>query len=506
MSYKTDRLVNLFPDAYAAKDSESLLYKLLDALGAEFMDADDVLKRLLKSHWVNYAEGKALDRLGSIYGISRRRLPHGIKLFSTGLGFSGDLENGLVPGTLRQIFANHKFPLSSNVPVAVEISSTRWLIDDLDEQRTYQAQKEEDRLTFYLLTETDEAFRLRLKSVVNLFTGGGTLKAVKGAVQSALGLPFNLEQLNLTAGAEALRADLENLVTIVEFSPEVSSIIENRLTEVDEASQLILTTEAGSVQAVTPQIQWQFTKGGGRRLTLESLDSGEGIQSDDSLIVPAGETLRLSSELDGSLSAILAGQNVATAFTNLDGTTPARLPEVPGDRDSEWKFRAKGGLFDISTFDRSNTFDLPEYLVEMRWVRYEPLTFDVYVPYFLQNVVESLKARHGFAGSLFVFEGLPREQIQTVVNQTQAAGVRGSVAFSLTFFETHDQADFQVHEKKALGFRVSGVHQTLEDADTQDSLSLGSFNRETEAHDVAETFVMGGVFDVSTFDTHYGFQ
>ena len=235
------------------------------------------------------------------------------------------------------------------------------------------------------------------------------------------------------------------------------------------------------------------------------MDSGEGIQAEDHLIVPAGATLTLSSEFDGSLSAILAGQNVAAAFTNLDGTTPARLPEVPGDQNSQWKFRAEGGLFDISTFDNSDTFDLPEFLVEMRWVRYQPLTFDVYVPYFLQTVVESLKARHGFAGRLFVFEGLPREQIQAVVNQTQAAGVRGSVGFSLTFFETHDQTDLQCHEE-ALGLRMLGVHRTSEYANAQDSLTLGSFNREVEAHDIREAFVMGGVFDVSTFDTHYGFQ
>ena len=41
MAYKTDRLVDLFPDAYAARDRESLLYKLLDAAGAELMEADE---------------------------------------------------------------------------------------------------------------------------------------------------------------------------------------------------------------------------------------------------------------------------------------------------------------------------------------------------------------------------------------------------------------------------------------------------------------------------------
>src|SRR5215207_10694590 len=77
MPYKTDELVDLFPDAYALDGAGSLLYKLLDAVGAELMVADGKVKRLLKSHWVGYASGRALDGLGAIYGVERRRLPGG---------------------------------------------------------------------------------------------------------------------------------------------------------------------------------------------------------------------------------------------------------------------------------------------------------------------------------------------------------------------------------------------------------------------------------------------
>src|SRR4051794_36995672 len=74
MSYKTDRLTALFPDAYAARETESLLYKLLDAVGAELMDADAAIKELLKSHWVAYASGAALDGLAAVFGVTRRTL------------------------------------------------------------------------------------------------------------------------------------------------------------------------------------------------------------------------------------------------------------------------------------------------------------------------------------------------------------------------------------------------------------------------------------------------
>src|SRR5215211_6464169 len=124
MSYKTDRLAALFPDAYAARDRGSLLSQFLDAVGAELMAADEKVKRLLKSHWVRYAEGEALDHLGAVFGVRRH--------------------------VLRK-----------------------------------DARETEERL------ETDEEFRERLRWIVPLFTGGGTRRAVVGAVRSALGLPFD---------------------------------------------------------------------------------------------------------------------------------------------------------------------------------------------------------------------------------------------------------------------------------------------------------------------------
>ncbi|GAA0750897.1 hypothetical protein LRH25_31470 [Ideonella azotifigens] len=77
MSFKTDRLVALFPDVYAAHEDGSLLYTVLDALGAELMQADAAIKDLLKSHWIDYARGGGLDGLGALLGVARRLLPNG---------------------------------------------------------------------------------------------------------------------------------------------------------------------------------------------------------------------------------------------------------------------------------------------------------------------------------------------------------------------------------------------------------------------------------------------
>jgi hypothetical protein len=422
MSYKTDRLVELFPDAFAAADPGSLLHTLLDALGAEFLDADDSLKQLLKSHWVNYASGAALDGLASIFGVTRRRL--------------------------------------------------------------------RDDLTM----ESDEAFRLRLKAVVQLFTGGGTVRAVKGAVRSALGLPFDLDQLNLPARFQPLRDAIEALVTLEEFSPTVERLTETVVTAVNGASELVLVVDLPTVEEERPTIAWSF-QDSGRRLSLELNSSGQGVKATDDLFIRPGDTLFLSAESDGQLIARLNGENVTNRFTRLDGTSPPLLPAVPLTR-SEWKFRAQSGLYSLSAFDTGETFDLPRFRVEMTWPRFQPLTFNVFVPYFLEATVRQLADLHGFTGKLLVFEGLPPERIQEVVNQTKAAGVRGSVHFTLNVFERQQQAD-QV--------RIDGTFVHSDAAEMADALTIGSVDRTQEVHHTSDRVMLGGVFDVSTFDGSFGF-
>ena len=427
MSYKTDELTRVLPDAYAVDDAESLIYKLLDAFGAELMTADEKVKRLLKSHWVNYAEGPALDGLAAIFGVRRRLLYDGVTL------------------------------------------------------------------------ESDDAFRTRLKAVVPTFAGGGTRKAVLGAVRSAFGLPFDLRDLDLPEGYEALRADIEGLIVLEEFSPTGERLVEDNVVERDDASELMLVVDIPTVREVRPRIRWTFRGSDARQhMSVELLGTGAGIKTvRDGLLVPANEPITLTADEEGTLSARLAGEDVSQLFVNLDDSAPAVMPEVPRTR-SEWRFRAQSGILDLSKFDNDEMYDLPEFAVEMSWWRYEPLTFDVRVPYFLERSVKDLAQRHKYAGTVFEFQELPPERIQEVVDQTRAAGVRGHVHFSLNESEDHDQ-----YEESTV---IEGRHRTSEEAGAADLLSVGSFNRGSEDQGLGEVFVIGGVWDVSTFDGGYGFQ
>src|SRR4051794_33394790 len=253
MSYKTDRLVDLLPDVYAAAEPQSLLHQLLDSVGAEFMAADAAVKRLLRAHWVDHATGGALDGLGAIYGVGRRPLRDGS-------------------------------------------------------------------------LETDAEFRRRLRSVVLLFTGGGTVLAVKGAVRSALGLPFDLGTLNLPVG---LRGALEELVVLEEFPPIRERVVVDAVIAAGDASELALQTDAPSLAPAAPRIEWTLTAGSGRLLSVERVDLHQGVRSGEDLLVPPGTTLVLTNGPDGALSAVLDGRDVTDSFTSLDGSTPAVLPSVP---------------------------------------------------------------------------------------------------------------------------------------------------------------------------------
>jgi hypothetical protein len=430
MSYKTERLVDLFPDAYAARDSETLLYKLLDAIGAEFMVADEGIKRLLKSHWVKYAEAGALDNLGAVYGVTRRTLR------------DGELEQ-------------------------------------------------------------DEDFRRRLQSIVPLFTGGGTRRAVIGAVRSSLGLPFDLNQLNLPSPTfDALRQDLEALVTLTEFSPQGDRILEKNFKAVDQntAIELTLTAKADSVKESFPRIEWVFDKGTARRLSLKRFDSNKGVKSKDDFLVAAGQTLVLAADSKGQLNAFIDLTDVTNSFVNLDGTTPAMLPPVPPSR-TDWVFRAQSGLYGDdqnvnSRFD-VDSFDLPEFHVALTRLRLEHLTFEVQVPYFLEDAVGALVKRYDYRGTPFVFKGIPLERIQEVVDQTRAAGVRGSVQFYLTFLENHTLSD---------GLKIEGNFVQSEDQTMVDALLVANVNQQSETQEMTESLTLAGVFDISTFEGPFGFM
>lgn len=441
MSFKTDRLVALFPDVYASREGDSLLHRLLDGFGAELVHADTAVKNLLKSHWIDYAKGGGLDGLGALFGVSRRLLPDGTP-------------------------------------------------------------------------EGDDTFRPLVKATVPSFIGGGTVEAIKGAVRAALGLPYDLTLLqkqlagpsgNIGKGISDLVAGLAALVQIEEFSPKTEVVL-GTASPTATGSTTALDVNFATVQPVAPRIEWTFTQGGGRHLSLVRQDSGAGIMSRGHFEVPQGATLVLAGEGVTQFSASIGTTDVTSSFVDVDGTSPPQLPDVPAG-GSKWIFSAaRAGEFDISAYDRNETFNAAAFSVSMEWIRYQPLMFDVVVPYFVDAAVKRILAGTGYESRFKVFKGLSLDAIQKVVDGSRAAGVRGMVQYSLSLpGESSEKTPWDDQAATEAFSALIDAH-TTETHDADESLAIGAFDSALEMHDATEHFAIGGVFNVSVFDGSFGFQ
>ncbi|GAA5012465.1 hypothetical protein [Actinopolymorpha pittospori] len=428
MATKTQRLAALLPEVYAARYGDGTLHHLLDAVGAELTRADAAVKRLLSSHWIDYAEGQGLDGLAATFGERRRILRDGN-------------------------------------------------------------------------AETDEALRQRLKSLVARFTGGGTVEAVKGAVRSALGLPFDLRDLPLPPTAGGLRDAIAALVDLTEFAPDPTRMRAPASEGKEEGDlwRLDLDVDLPSVGTDQPVVQLRATRGVARNISVEVAGTGEGVRAHPQLALQTGETLVLETDTQGGFFARVLGadgqRSVGHLFLAWDGTSPPTVPEVPTGT-STWIFRAGSGFAadQWSAFDE-DTFDLPAFEAELSWTRYQPLTFDLTVPYFLKDAVQRLCDDYGYTGPVFAYEGLPLTRIQEVVDATRAAGVRGRVNFSLNL--PVDGADRHETSEELAGVVLA---RSTEDTKLSEALSVGSINALILSHDQEESLRIGGTFDISTFD------
>jgi hypothetical protein len=441
VSFKTDRLVALFPEVYAARERDALLHRLLDGLAAELMHADAAVKDLLKSHWIDYTKGGGLDGLGALLGVARRLLPDGTP-------------------------------------------------------------------------EGDDTFRPLIKATVPSFIGGGTVEAIKGAVRAALGLPYDLALLqkrlagpggNVTPGIADLVAGFAALVRVEEFSPKTEVVLGNAVPAAT-GSTAAIDVNFASIQPLPPRIVWTFTRGSGRNLSLVRQDTGAGIMSKGEVAVPEGSELVLAGAGTANFSASIGTANLTSWFVDVDGTSPPALPPIPAG-SSKFIFSAKqAAQFDRSHFDRNETFDAAVFSVRMEWTRFQPLMFDVVVPYFVDAAVARILAGTGHEGRFKLFKGLSHDAIQRVVDASRAAGVRGMVQYSLSLPGESTERTPWEDQNAADALSALGEDHHRETHDADERLAVGALDSAAEVHDAGEHFAIGGVFNVSVFDGSFGFQ
>jgi len=331
---------------------------------------------------------------------------------------------------------------------------------------------------------------------------------------SALGLPYDLTDLADAAGP-GLATAVAALVDLTEFAPQPAVVEQSGTTirQDGDRNRLDVVLDLPSAQPDRPVVEITVTSGVARNISVELEGTGHGVQARPELAVHPGETLVLETVL-GAFNARVTGpggqRTVGYLFRALDGG-PAQVPLVAVGT-STWVFHAGSGFTDaaaravaglrlpkFSAFDE-DTFDLPVFGARISWTVFTPLTFDVTVPYFLAEAVQRLRDQYGFSGPVFTNQGLPREQIQGVVDASRAAGVRGRLRFSVPLPpEGPDRHD--VDERLSL----TGGWRAAEDQDMTERLSAGSVNALSQVHDQGERLWLGGVFDIAVFDSGWGF-
>jgi hypothetical protein len=68
---RTKRIADRLPEFYRTWDTDSVIFKLLDSVGRALSEEQKSVFRIMRTHWVDTANGGDLDRLGAVFELGR---------------------------------------------------------------------------------------------------------------------------------------------------------------------------------------------------------------------------------------------------------------------------------------------------------------------------------------------------------------------------------------------------------------------------------------------------
>ena len=219
--------------------------------------------------------------------------------------------------------------------------------------------------------ETDRDFRVRLKTGVQGYMGGGTKKAILSAIKVALGLKN-------VAGIEIVENPLVSKKKV--FRVRAGERWRMSSEGIDDVEPKIrIAVESKNARITNPEIK--------------NLDTGESISFQGVMIT--GQVLEISSR-----GALLDGKDVTQRLLG-------RVPVIPR-RETTWVYtealEERIGVFNKSSFNQSVfALEVPLVRVEFEWRANQRAAFEVRVSRkylkkkgvdldYLRKVVESVKA------------------------------------------------------------------------------------------------------------------
>lgn len=70
---RTKRIANRLPEFYRTWDTDSVVYKVLDTVGRALAEEQKSLFRIMRTHWVETANGGDIERLGAVFELQRAK-------------------------------------------------------------------------------------------------------------------------------------------------------------------------------------------------------------------------------------------------------------------------------------------------------------------------------------------------------------------------------------------------------------------------------------------------
>jgi hypothetical protein len=68
---RTKRIANRLPEFYRTWDEDSVIYKVIDSVGRALAEEQKSVFRIMRTHWVDTANGGDLDKLGALFELRR---------------------------------------------------------------------------------------------------------------------------------------------------------------------------------------------------------------------------------------------------------------------------------------------------------------------------------------------------------------------------------------------------------------------------------------------------
>jgi len=181
---RTLRILDRFPHFYKTWDNDSLIYRIVVALGKRLDESDNELTRILRGHWVDTANIHDLDNMGNLYNVKRKPgEPDDLfrsRLKRTIIEYKGGGTINAILNSVRMTLGlpnDYPLELVENPPAEV---SKEFMVNPGDTWR-FSGESVQDATPTIEISLVTEGERITDPRIINLDTGEEV--AYKGIVQ-----------------------------------------------------------------------------------------------------------------------------------------------------------------------------------------------------------------------------------------------------------------------------------------------------------------------------------